>query len=202
MPYSSPQSDEAFREPVGLDAVLNDLRAEFNELSWLEGNVYLRAYDNTFPDEQGANVTHPQVYIGNGEYHNVMINDNLPAALFFKVAGPERIIFEKPANKLVEYERPLSLIFWCNLRFLEADFTADYIYTEVIKQQLIAVLGRDRHVKSITQFFDDNVQEVFDGYTIPEGKQYSKYPFASVRINFTVNYKTGVKPCYPNSSLL
>lgn len=196
MPYNNPQSDEADREPIGLDAVLVDLQADFNQIDWLFNNVFLRAYDNVFPGPDGRSMTTPQVYIGNGEYLNVSINDNLSCAGFFRAVGNERVNYQKPQNRTsIWADRELSFIFWCNLQYIEAPFKDDYIFTEKLREVFMRILADSSHVFSINEYSDENVRQVFEGYTVPEDKQYSKHPFAMLRINFTARYKTGTRPC-------
>jgi len=196
MPYSSPSVMEATRADVGLDKALKSLQASFSEIDWLDGKVFLRAYVDTFPDVTGDDRTYPQVYTGNGEYYNASINDNLSCAMFFQAKGPEKVTYVKPANsRIIQYERPMAVLFWCNLRRLADEFSQDYIYTEQIKPRFMEKLARHKNVRSIDQYFDEPMEIVFDGFTVFEEKQYNKFPFAGIRINFTIQYDEPVTPC-------
>jgi hypothetical protein len=197
MSNQSPGIQEILSDPIGLDKVLFDLQRSFMEIPWLEGNVFRRAYDNTFkrPGED-KQATYPMVYKGGGEYYNATINDNLPCALFFRTVGVERIAYEKPdASRIIPYERTVSLVFWCSLDRLNVPFKSDGIYTENIKVIFMEKLGLSSHVSQIINYVDEPMEEVFDGYDLPDTRQLSMFPFAGIRINFNVSYKMPVKPC-------
>lgn len=198
MSYQSPVVEEMLSSPVGLDKVLYDLQQSFMDIPWLEGNVFRRAQDNIFkhPGDDNKGSTYPMVYIGGGEYYNAMINDHLPCAVFFRTVGVERIAYEKPeSSRIIPYERTLSLIFWCSLDRINVAYASDYVYTEKIKVEFMEKLAASTHVSQILQYVDGPMQEVFDGYDLPDTRSLSKYPFAGIRINFNVSYKMPVKPC-------
>lgn len=197
MSYSNPISNEAAREPIGLDAALVALQASFNQIPWANGYVFLRAYEIKFPNAMGKMESTPQVYMGKGEYYDVSYNDNLPCTIFFKTNGPEDVDFTKPKSKTtISYVRPMSLIFWGNLKRISADYSADYIYVEPIKQELMEILGKASSVVSIDRFYDDPLEDVFKDYTLPSDKrQMAKYPFVALRIDFNIQYRTGLTQC-------
>lgn len=189
-----PNNTEARRPDVGLDAALNALHAEFNR-GWLFGPVFLRAYENTFPGKQGGLQTSPQVYLGNGQYYNCLPNDNYTHTLFFRTDGPERTNLDKEERRggraiVGLATRPLSLVFWCDLTRIGPGYGGDYLYTEEIKEEFIKRLYALPCVKSIEGSEDTSFERVFEGYDMPdEKKQYNKFPFACLRIDFTVAYR-------------
>lgn len=212
MRYNSPVSSEDIREDIGLDAVLKDLKRRFECISWLEGYVFLRAYENRFVNAELQEVVAPIVYMGNNEYYDARPNDNLPATIFFRVNGDESTEMSQTKNRPVRQvlsTRPLSLIFWCDLTRINPLYKGDYLYTEPIKEELVGVLLRaSQHVQSIDYIVDEPIERVFDGYTLVanmldrepgsasyirsprnDRKQYGKYPFAGIRIDFTVAYR-------------
>lgn len=196
MSYNSPVIQEAPRADVGLDGVLLNLQSRFLQIGWLEDNVYLRAYKNKFPNAEGDTITHPQVYLGNGEYQNVMFNDNLPCAIFFLAPDIERVLYTKPADsEVITYERELSLVFWCDLSRVSASYSADYPFTELIKREFMQTLAKSPDVIQISEYIEDPIERVFEGFDLPENKQVGKYPWAGVRINFKVQYKQSVRRC-------
>lgn len=196
MPYSSPASSESVRVSVGLDKVLQSLQESFNGIEWLEGKIYLRAYTDTFPNAEGDNVTSPQVYMGNGEYHDASINDHLDCAMFFQAKGSEKIVFQKPRDfKSLSQERKLSLVFWCNLVQLAENFPDDYIFTEQIKVIFLRKLAKSTYVVSVEEYVDEPIESVFEGFTFFDGRQYNKHPYAGIRIDFTVKYDLSIKEC-------
>jgi hypothetical protein len=163
MSYNNAVDNSAPRENVGLDKVLNSLYADFNEVSWLTGNVFLRGVENKFPDmATGEMRTTPEMYIGNGEYLNLFFNDNKPCTLFFKADGEEVIDFERPErSRVISFQRPMSLILSCDLRKIRVDYPADYVFTEQIKKELLAILSQNENVFKITRYCDEGIAEVF-----------------------------------------
>lgn len=196
MSYNNPQVNESPRAAVGLDKALMSLQEKFQAIEWLQGYVYLRAYKNTFPDTKGRDVTVPEVYTGNGEYQTVLFNDNLPCSLFFYAPEVEKVNFVKPQNvTLASFDRPVSLLFWCNLEEIQPEYKSDYPYTELIKEELIRVLMKSPHVRQIDEYIDDPVEKVFEEFDLPNGRQLGKFPWASMRINFKLKYETSSRPC-------
>jgi hypothetical protein len=196
MSYQSPSISETVRLDVGLDKVLKSLQAAFSEIDWLDGKVFLRAYTDTFDAVDGTPMTYPQVYTGNGEYYNASINDHMSCAMFFQAKGPEKVNYVKPGrSRTIQYERPMAVVFWCNLQRLSDEFSMDYIYTEALKERFVEKLANDSNVLSIDQYIDEPMESVFEGFTVFEQKQYNKFPYAGIRINFTIKYTVGVNPC-------
>ena len=104
--------------------------------------------------------------------------------------------FEKANNpRSIASERKVSLVFWGDAKKLADVGGGDYIFTEVIKVEFLRVLAKNSHVMSIDTSVDEPMQEVFDGFTIFDQRQYNKFPYFGLRINFTVKYLTPVKPC-------
>lgn len=196
MPYSSPVIQEGVVQETGLDKVLLSLQQDFTALTWLEGNIFRRAYSDSFPNQEGDKSTFPQVYKGLGEYYNASINDNIPCAIFFQAKAEEKYTFDKVNNpRSIASERKVSLVFWGDAKKLADVGGGDYIFTEVIKPQFLRILAKNSHVMSIDTSVDEPIQEVFDGFTVFDQRQYNKYPYFGLRINFTVKYLTPVKPC-------
>lgn len=196
MPYSSPQPAEGIVVNTGLDKVLLDLQERFNSIPWLEGRVYRRAYSDTFPNPEGTKVSSPQVYMGNKQYYDASVNDHLPCAVFFQAKGAERVRWEKQANsRSIPSERTVALLFWGNVGRMQNVVPADYIFSEPIKTLFFQKLAKCPHVQSIDLAFDEPIEDVFEGFTIFEQRQYNKFPFFGIRINFTIKFLTPVDPC-------
>jgi len=189
-----PEVTEATPTPIGLDIALNALYETFNK-GWLLGMTFRRAYQNTVAGKMGGLVSSPQVYLGGGRYYNCLPNDNYTHTLFFRTDGPERPNIDKGERRggrvtATLSERPLSLVFWCDLTRITPGYGGDYIYTEKIKEDFVKRLYRLSCVKSIESMEDSSFERVFEGYDMPdEKKQYNKYPFACLRIDFTVVFK-------------
>lgn len=190
MNYNNPLSQETERASIGLDSVLKELRNSMVvALPWLNGFAFIRAYKNTIDNDSGILESIPQVYMGNGEYYDCRINDNLIAHSFFYTDNSEVVNYSSLKRGNFLSTRDVSLILSVDLGKLKTDYSGDYIYTESIKKELINVLKKSSSVQSIKHYIDSPIEEVYRGFTITNNKQYDKFPFASIRIDFTAQYK-------------
>lgn len=196
MSYQNPISNEVSRPDTGLDMALNSLVRDFMGLVWLDEKVFYRAYEIK-QEVHGEMRTEPQVYMGGSEYYPVLYNDHLSQSLFFVTDGDETISFDKVTNpRVLVYSRPMSLIFWGVMTRIDTTYASDYIFGEGIKTDFMTILGKNQYVRTITRYIDDPLDEVFKGYSIAEEKRHlSRHPNIALRINFTVEYKTGLTPC-------
>lgn len=221
MRYVDPIPTEEERLDVGLDEVLKKIRAKIKaDIPWVGEYVYLRAYTIFTANSETQDQYIPQVYLGNGEYYDARPNDNIPCSVFFRTNGPVITDFDKTkrgvsASKSLMASRSISLIFWANLERINPDYKSKYIYTEPITREFIRSLKPVMEIQSIDSVYDDNIHDVFEGYTLVvnmldrkpgsssynraprnDRKQYSKWPMASLRIDFTVSYRYDNTNCF------
>lgn len=182
--------------PIGLDAVIQSIQQELSAgLSWLEKS-FGRAWEFKEIDSATEKIIKvPKCYTGTGEYINVLPNDFLKAQSFISARNEETWPAYTRASGNSK-QRELSIIFWFNLK--EIDPTKDYIFTEELKKQVEKILKANAYVASINKYFDERVEDVFDGYisqaeagrySVDDTKtQYLMYPYSGFRFDVTVAF--------------
>lgn len=170
--------------PSALDSVIQSIQEELAGLTWLQ-KCFGRAWTFRELDDKGATITIPKVYSGAGEYLNVLPNDHLQAQAFFATRGPETWPSYTPASQNPK-QRPLKIIFWFNLQAIDKD--KGYPFTEELKGDVERILRAHPAIVSIDAFADDQVEQVFEGYTLAANSQYLMYPYAGFRFDVTVGY--------------
>jgi hypothetical protein len=201
MSYSNPPIP-TITNPVGLDAAIQSLQEELAELPWLE-KCFGRAWEHKEQDGQGNLIRIPKCFAGidpttkMAEYINVLPNDSFQSMAFFAVRDREFWVGEvfNPAGENAK-ERQVSVIIWGDL--VKIDPAKTYIYTEELKHDVEVILKGNQYVKNIIQYFDERVEQVFDGlineakyarYTIDDVKNpYLMHPFFGMRFDITLGY--------------
>jgi hypothetical protein len=186
--------------PTNFDRAIESLRSDLSLLPWLEKS-FGRAW--TFTDTgltyEGGDIPPsrrvamtvnsqlrvPKVYLGAGEYWNVLPNDALIAQSFMATSAEERWVDYQRFTTNAK-ERNINVIFWMNLK--RVDETKDYIFTEELKKQVEVILRANPDVKSINSYFDEKPEDVFQGYDIDRSSQFLMYPYAGFRFNITIGY--------------
>jgi hypothetical protein len=181
--------------PVGLDAVIESIRADLSSIPWLQKS-FGRAWEFTEKQASGSVVRIPKVYQGEAEYLNVLPNDHMVAQSFIMADGAESWSEYERTSMRNAKTRALKIIFWLNLH--EIDSNSDYIFTEVLKKDVEKVLKANPWITSIDQYVDEKAEDVFQGY-INSGagtlstaddnvNQVLMYPYSGFRFNVTVGY--------------
>lgn len=180
---------------TGFDAAIESIRAALAAITWLDKS-FGRAWEfkETLPTD-GKNITVPKVFIGQtngkeGEYHNVLPNDFLKSQSFIRARGSEEWTeFNRNGGSMKS--RPVSVILWVNLK--EIDVSKNYIFTEELKSDVEEILRSNPYTLSMDNYFDERVQDIFDGYDIvDETTQYLMYPYAGMRFDLTLTFP---EPC-------
>lgn len=193
MSYSQPIINANNPNPIGLDAAILSIRSQLADLSWMS-KAFGRAYDFT---EQSAQTQRkrivPKVYEDGGEYILALPNDSLfsdgvAGMCFIAVRDGEQYDdFQKYSISTKNAE--LQLIVWVDLK--QIDDSKDYIFTEDLKKDVEVILRSNQYVQTISRWYDQNVEDVFDGYNLSESEissAYMQYPFSGFRCIFTVSY--------------
>jgi hypothetical protein len=181
--------------PVGLEKAIQSVQLDLaNGLTWLDKS-FGRAWEFKEVTSEGKTIRVPKAYDGKGEYIPVLCNDFLSGSSFITVRNEETWPSYSRATGNSK-SRTLSAIFWVNLK--EIDPTKDYIFTELLKKDVEKILKANAYVASIDKYFDERVEDVFDGYisqaesgrySVDDTKtQYLMYPYAGFRFDFTVAY--------------
>lgn len=185
MSYQDPQI-LSIPAPTALDVVIENLRSDLSALTWLDrafGRAWL--FRELLIGENNRPVNLPKVYLGAGEYQNVLPNDHLTSQAFIATNGAETWGSYTTASQNAK-TRQLKIVFWFNLQTIDKDKT--YIFTEELKKDVELVLRNNPAIASIDEYADDSAEQVFEGYTLPEDSQYLMFPFAGFRFNVTVGY--------------
>jgi hypothetical protein len=195
MSYQNPDIP-LITSPIGLDKVIQNIQQALTAgLPWLEKS-FGRAWEFKEVDPATEKIVRvPKCYSGSGEYINVLPNDFLKSQSFITVRNEETWPAYTRATGNSKL-RALSTIFWFNLK--EIDSSKDYIFTEVLKKDVEKVLKANAYVASIDKYFDERVEDVFDGYisqaesgrySVDDTKtQYLMYPYSGFRFDVTVAY--------------
>jgi hypothetical protein len=182
--------------PIGLDKVIQNIQQALDTgLPWLDKS-FGRAWEFKEVDPATEKIIKvPKCYSGNGEYVNVLPNDFLKSQSFISVRNEETWPAYTRATDNSK-SRELSVIFWFNLN--QIDPSKDYIFTEVLKKDVEKILKVNPYVGAINKYFDERVEDVFDGYisqsesgrySVDDTKtQYLMYPYSGFRFDVTVAY--------------
>lgn len=169
----------------GLDSVIRKLQISLNTLPWLEKS-FGRAY--LMQEKRDQVVRYPKVYIGKNEYFNVMPNDRL-SSFSWHIGLRE----EKPQGAitpLIQYnlfQKNFASIFFLNLKRIDKD--KDYIYTEELKEQILAIYQTVPGVV-VQNIWIESVQDVYNGFNLREiSEDLFYYPFQGIRIECQATYR-------------
>lgn len=197
MSYVSPYINQLNDYIIGVDAPIESIRRSLEQLPWLTKS-FGRAYQfkEVINDKQQRI---PKVYAESGEYVNTLPNDtfftkNLAASSFIALKGAEDYVTFNYENGSMK-KATLSVIFWCNLKLI--DDTKNFIFTELLKNDVEHILKINPYVFEILEWVDEKAEEVFDTYDLQYGNevlQYLMYPYAGFRVDVTVNYPEACGP--------
>jgi hypothetical protein len=193
-----------FANPVGIDAVIQSIQQDlYAGLPWLTKS-FGRAYEfkEAYQDESSVKSQRiPKVFVGvtdtgQGEYYNVLPNDNITAQSFIAVKGFENWPLSDQFAKYNQngLNRQLSVIFWVNLE--QIDPSKKYIFTEELKIDVEKILKANPFVSSLLRYVDERAEDVFDTYDLrtvnytvdDDATQYLMYPYAGFRFDVQVDY--------------
>lgn len=173
-------------EPVLLDKVLQDLQTLLTErLDWLD-LAFGRAYKLTDSRSDGSKLIYPAAYNGHGEYVSLIPNDMYGNFSWFDIYDPQKITTIAPASQ--QYTFDGAIVFWYDLSKIYADDSV--LYSEEIKYQIIRLLTEPGTIRSIGRLtinaVYENLENVYKGYSIEKAYNNTMYPYAGLRIEFTL----------------
>jgi hypothetical protein len=128
----------------GIDILQRDLFIELVKQGWTSYDSYDRAYRNT----RGSDKI-PEIYIGNNEYLEVLMNDKRTATSFFLSDDKRTYDYEK-----LLWTQNISMIFQCNISKL---------YPDVLHQPDEEMINTIRlAIKS--KYWDNRLSEIITGF--------------------------------------
>lgn len=193
MSYTSPVINSGAAVKQGIDVPIEAIRVAISELTWMSKSFGRAMTFREINNATGKLARTPKVYEQSGEYINVLPNDSIfssgvAASSFIRVVGPERYESYEPNSGSLKTAR-LSVIIWGDLK--KIDPSKDYIFTEYLKSQIEAKIKDVHFVSEIIEWYDENVEDVFNGYDFDEEitrTEFLMYPYAGIRVDVNVTY--------------
>ena len=187
--------------PVMLDRVLQDIQhALKSKLTWLD-NVFGKSFKLIDRGEDGDKFMYPAIYVGHGEYVSVLPNDRFGNFSWFDIYDPQEVIDDVQLRPQLVFNG--AIVFWYNISSIYDDDSV--LYTEDIKNEILRVLTAPGVFKSSSKLTVNRVYEspenIYRGYALEKiysdssirdkmlfdaDKQYFMYPYAGLRIEFTI----------------
>lgn len=188
-------------EPVLLDKILQDLQEVLKQrLTWLN-YAFGKGYKLVEHRPDGEKFIYPAMYNGNSEYVSLLPNDNFGNFSWFDIYDPQ--VITPVVQALPQYTFSGAIIFWYDLRTIYEDVSM--MYTEEVKDEIMRVLTTPGIIKTTGKLAINNIYERFEniykGYAIERiynnyeykgesmqsiDKQYFMFPYAGIRIEFTI----------------
>jgi len=165
--------------PVGIEVPIQAIQLQLQSLDWLQKSfgraiTFNETYDN-------KTVKKPKILQSDGDYYNVLPNDNFVSQSFISVISNETSLSIFKGNSKMK-TRDLRITFSGNIKEIGKT-------TEQLKIEIENELSKVYEVKKINSFVDEKAETVFDGYTIDDkNTQYSMFPFFCFRFDITVIY--------------
>ena len=188
------------KDPVLLDKVLQDLQQSLmRKLEWLD-YAFGRAYKLVEHRPDGNKFIYPAAYNGNSEYISLLPNDNYGNFSWFDIYDPQTVISKIQGLPQIEFSG--ALIIWYDQRDIDAD--DEFVCTEEAKLEVLTVLSTPGNLKNgklkVNSVYE-NFESIYRGYSIEKvynnynysgediqsiDKQYFMYPYAGLRVEFTL----------------
>lgn len=186
--------------PVLLDKVILELqKVLMDKLTWLN-YAFGRGYKMVEHRTDGRKFIYPAMYNGKREYLSLMPNDNYGNFSWFDIYDPQTVINKIQGLPQIEFSG--ALIMWYDQRDIDAD--DEFVCTEEVKLEVLTVLSTPGNLKNsklkINSVYE-NFESIYRGYSIEKvynnynysgediqsiDKQYFMYPYAGLRIEFTL----------------
>lgn len=174
--------------PVMLDRVLGQIQdALVAKLGWLDhafGKV-----QKLVTSRDAKSYYYPAVYVGNGEYLNVLPGQGLGNRTFFIASDPQDMNFHQ--LRLSTLKCPVSLVLWYDLSTIFEDQKDRN--TEEIKMQMVDCLEKMTMPNGSTftcNSIYEEAENIFRPFSVREiDTQFMMQPYAGMRIDMTVIYQ-------------
>lgn len=174
--------------PVMIDRVLACIQDSLIEnIGWLD-HAFGRA-QRLVTKKDYRDHYYPGVYIGHGEYLNVLPGQGLGNRTYFTVDDPQSVEFN--VRRYNAIRSPFSLVLWYDLRSIYP--STKERNTEEIKRQLLRVLSNvvlpSGSRIEVTRIYEQ-AENIFKGFSLKEvDTQFLMQPFGGLRIEGTITYR-------------
>lgn len=165
--------------PVMIDRVLAEWQAQLKDkLTWLD------AACGKVVEMKLQNKPVPAIYIGGGDYKQVLPDDTIGNYSFFDIAPKYKFAsWNKNIHSLIKVE--YGLVFWFNQKKILTDSEA--LVIENIKADILQVLSEDitlRHGSYDISSIAEGARGVFANYSqTGYDQKYLMYPYSALRFN-------------------
>jgi hypothetical protein len=187
--YKDPEVEEVLN-PEALDLAIKAVQTALTAVPWLQ-KVFGRCHPQITPaaPQKGQKTARealvPEVYNARSPY-DARPNDNLRAYCFFHARDPIRF----PGYDALDFSEvpavaPISIIFWANLKKLDA--AKDYDFTDTLMREVLVALRGARKFTLVEAYRQPD--RVFAPFTITDTfKQYMRPPYTAFRFDGTLTF--------------
>ncbi len=184
MSYKNP-IEQAITDPVLLDKEIKNIQTVLGTLSWLEKS-FGRAFKGTRL-KNGRKVNYPAIFQAwKKDYYDAFPNDNIQSYSFIYPDPSE--ITEYSNKGTHQIERDISIILFFDME--KIDNTFQYRFVEKLKEDVIIKLATLKPDKLEINRVTDEVEEVFNDFTIDEIKpEYLQDKYGALKFECTIFYK-------------
>lgn len=156
----------------GLSMAVTKLQAHMHgSLPWIEKSFGL-ATDGFRKNAEKLTLKVPEVYVGNGNYHEVLPDGKRTVSQVFYYADSAEQVVDETIMDGYRMKCRVSMVVWLDLDRLKAEmgYTYDHRYTDELKKQALNAINSfpDYRPKAV----ESKAQEVWKGWTIGRGVLY------------------------------
>lgn len=184
MSYKNP-IEQVISDPVLLDKEIKNIQTVLGTLPWLEKS-FGRAFKGTRL-KNGRKVNYPAIFQAwKKDYYDGFPNDNIKSYSFIFPDPSE--ITEYNSKGKHQIERNISIILFFD--FEKIDNTLQYRFIEKLKEDVIVVLATLKPDKLEINNITDDVEDVFNDFTIDEIKpEYLQDKYGALKFECTIFYR-------------
>lgn len=172
--------------PIGIDYVICQIQSKIysyltEKKGWTSYNSYDRAYIN-YNDKQII----PEIYVGNGEYIDALMNDKIKAMTYFIVEDNRSYSNDKNG-----FNANISLIFQGNIKSLYPSIT--HRADEELHKELFNSL-KYAYNSAVIESLKTGVDNVYSSFNFDESfkekiKNHNIGKYHVCRLDFNINFK-------------
>ena len=185
--------------PLLLEGAIQSVQNTLStDLVWLD-RMFGRAWECKRQEETSGAIQrltdvfiYPGAYQENGEYYDLLPNDNLRSYGFFRPTGGMNLVDYDSQDSTLVGSQEVSIIFWFNMDRIDKALSDKFRFNELLKADIINALNNNDIVTEIRAIFDDTDQ-IFQGYSITDvTRQYLRHPYGGCRVDCTLNFRSDI----------